>query len=203
MKGLQLTCFILFAAVLSTQTLRHLHLHVFSDEPASRFAGPMEQQLSDFADDARREASTRALEAEYEASKAEIQQLQKAEPGVEIVKLRRQHRELFDRNEALAQELSERMQRQRQVRDVWLFSIAGYGLIGLGTLCYWRNYHWEGMSLLLPGFLELTWWSAPAFSLGGAMQEYELLLVNKIILSLVALTLLYLLWLLQRRGAAS
>ena len=55
------------------------------------------------------------------------------------------------------------------------------------------------MSLILPGFLELSWWSAPSFTLGGAVREYDVLLMNKIILTIVAFVLLYSLWFFAQR----
>ena len=76
----------------------------------------------------------------------------------------------------------------------WIFSIAGLALIAVGSLLFVRGYGWLGMSLILPGLLELIWWSAPSFTLGGAVREYDLLLVNKIILTIIAFVLLYALW---------
>jgi len=80
-----------------------------------------------------------------------------------------------------------------------LFSVAGYGLVGLGALVYSRGREWIGMSLILPGLSEVVWWSAPAFTLGGAVREYELLLVNKMILTVIALAVLLGLWLASQR----
>lgn len=145
------------------------------------------------------EASTEELLAEYEASQEDISQLRDAFPTKEQFELQAENKELFARNQALRNELQQRETRERQLRNVWQFSVAGYLLIGLGCLLYARGYEWTGMSLVIPGFLEIVWWSAPAFTLGGAAREYEVLLVNKIILTVIAFALLYTLWLgLQR-----
>ena len=61
---------------------------------------------------------------------------------------------------------------------------------------------WLGMSLAIPGFAEILWWSSPSFSMGGAQHEYTLLLVNKIAITLIGLVLLYLGWFLLNRRKA-
>ncbi len=66
-------------------------------------------------------------------------------------------------------------------------------------MLYVRGYEWVGVSLVLPGFLELMWWSAPSFTLGGAVREYDTLLVNKIVLTIISFVLLYTLWRLANR----
>ena len=145
------------------------------------------------------EASTEELLAEYKATQEKIKEIRdedKARPEYEITQ---EHSELFARNRALAQEIGEREEREQQLRDIWLFSLAGYGLIALGAFFYSRGREWIGMSLILPGMSEVVWWSAPAFTLGGALREYELLLVNKLVLTVIALAVLYGLWLASRR----
>ncbi len=81
-----------------------------------------------------------------------------------------------------------------KLRDTWVFSIAGLVLIMLGVLLYTRGARWLGMAVVIPGLLELTWWSAPTFSLGGAQLEYQTLLLNKIVLTIIALVIVIGLW---------
>jgi hypothetical protein len=45
----------------------------------------------------------------------------------------------------------------------------------------------------------LTLCPAPSFTLGGAMREYDVLLINKIILTVIAFVVLYTLWFLAQR----
>ncbi len=196
MKGLQTTFFIIFSGILSVQAIRHVHLYAFGFEesilvPYQEFFG-MKEEI-------RLEASTDELLAEYEASKEKIKQLRDSDPTKRLHELRQENAEFFARSDALGTELKQRETKARELRDIWLFSIAGFILIGLGSLLYARGYDWVGISLILPGFQELVWWSAPSFSLGGALQEYDLLLVNKIILTVIAFVLIYTLWLVSRR----
>lgn len=194
MKVLQVTFFIIFSCMLSTQAVRHVHQYIFGYEE-SIIASV--EEFSEMKKEIRLEASTDDLLAEYEASQKEMRQLRESDKLITPHELRRLNPELFARSNALRKELQQRESMARQLRDIWIFSIAGFILIGLGSLLYSRGYSWIAMSLILPGFLELIYWSSPSFSLGGALQEYELLLVNKIILTIIAFVLLYWLWLLS------
>lgn len=192
MKGLQVTFLIILSCMLSTQAVRHVHQYIFGYEE-SIIASV--EEFSEMKKEIRLEASTNDLLAEYEASQKEMRQLRESDKLVAPHELRRLNPELFARSNALRKELQQRESMARELRDIWIFSIAGFILIGLGSLLYSRGYSWIAMSLILPGFLELIYWSSPSFSLGGALQEYELLLVNKIILTVIAFVLLYWLWL--------
>ena len=57
-----------------------------------------------------------------------------------------------------------------------------------------REHLQTGMAFLIAGFAELIWWSSPSFFMGGAHSEYELLLINKITISLIGLGLLHGAW---------
>jgi hypothetical protein len=153
-------------------------------------------------EEVRMEESTDELLAEYESLQETIKQLKEADPSKELFAIRQENAEVFARNDALASELREREALNREIRDMWIFSVAGLVLIAIGSLLYARGHAWPGMSLVLPGFMELMWWSAPSFTLGGAIREYDVLLINKIVLTTVAFVLLYTLWALAERKRA-
>ena len=150
----------------------------------------------------RLEASTDELLAEYETTKEKIARLHESAPTKDLFTVRQENAELFARSGALASELRERQTIKKEIRDIWIFSVAGLVLIGAGCLYYVRGYEWTGMSLILPGFLELLWWSAPSFTLGGAVREYDLLLINKIVLTIISFALMYTLWSIAQRKRA-
>ena len=196
MKGLQITFFVIFAGTLCIQAVRHTHLYFYGLEES--ILAPYEEHFG-MEKEIQLEASTEELLAEYKATQERIKELSDADETKPQYELQQEHSELFARNRALFQEITEREDRQHQLRDIWLFSLAGYGLVGLGALVYSRGREWIGMSLILPGLSEVVWWSAPAFTLGGAVREYELLLVNKMILTVIALAVLLGLWLASQR----
>ena len=199
MRGLQITALIIFGCMFSTQAIRHVHLYTIGFEESILAPAESFYQMKEAV---RMEESTDELLAEYEATNARIEELRRDEPAGDQYTLRQKHLDLFARNDAVASELRQRENMKREIRDIWIFSCAGIVLIGIGALCYWRGYEWTGMSLILPGFLELMWWSAPSFTIGGAVQEFEILLANKIILTLISFVLLYALWFVARRRRA-
>lgn len=199
MKGLQITFLIIFGCVLSTQAIRHVHVYTIGYEESILASA---EAFYEMTEEVRMEESTDELLAEYETSQEKIKQIREADPSKELFAVRQENAELFARNDALASELREREALSREIRDTWIFSIAGLVLIAVGSLLYSRGHAWPGVSLILPGFLELMWWSAPSFTLGGAIREYDVLLVNKIVLTIVAFVLLYTLWLLAERKRA-
>ncbi len=199
MKGFQITFLILLGCALSMQAIRHLHVYTVGYEesilaPAESFYGVTKA--------VRLEESTDELLAEYETVKEKIKHLLDADPSADVFTVRKANVELFARSDALASELRQRQEIEREIRDIWIFSIAGLVLIAFGCFLYFRDIAWPGMSLILPGFLELVWWSAPSFTLGGAVREYDILLLNKIALTVVAFLLLYTLWFLAQRKRA-
>ncbi|MBT8082550.1 MAG: hypothetical protein KJP08_01005 [Gammaproteobacteria bacterium] len=197
MKAFQITLLILFAAVLSTQAIRHVHLYATGyEEPLSVTAPgfPAEARMR-----IRMEESTDELMAEYEDTRRQIGELTKQDPSMQPYALNQENPELYARHSALAMELNERQRITSEIRDLWIFSIAGLVLLGSGARLYTSGHEWVGMSLIVPGFLELTWWSSPSFTLGGAVQEFDVLLINKIVLTIVSIALLYLFWSAARR----
>lgn len=196
MKALQVTFLLIFGCLFSTQAIRHVHVYTIGFEesivdPATAFYEVTEQ--------VRMQESTEELLAEYESTSDQIEELRESASEQDQYSLRQGNMELFARHDALASELRQRETVTREIRDLWIFSIAGVVLIGIGSILYTRGFEWTGMSLILPGFLELSWWSAPSFTLGGAVREYDVLLMNKIILTIVAFVLLYSLWFFAQR----
>ena len=197
MQGFQITFFIIFTCIFSTQAIRHVHNYAFGyDEPV---IASVEQNYG-MQQAIRQEGSVEELLAEYEDIQKQIRELSDANPAMAIYARQQAHPELYARSNALRKELTQRQNMSLELRDIWIYSGAGYILIALGSVLYLRGHNWVGMSLVLPGFTELAWWSAPSFTIGGAVQEYELLLTNKIILTMIAIALIYTVWFFSMRS---
>lgn len=199
MKGFQTTLFVILISILCVQAVRHLHLYIFGyEEP---IVAPFEEYFG-LEREIQLEGSTDDLLSEYEETQAEINALLDADPASEYFEVQRENEELFARNSALSNELLSRQRRETELRDMWLFSVAGFVLIAFGSILYARGLTWIGMSIVAPGLVELVWWSAPSFTFGGAIQEYELLLINKILLTAIAIAVTVVLWILSRAKEA-
>lgn len=148
------------------------------------------------------EQSSAALLEEYSKIQEEIADLEKGQDHEARSRLRDEKRELYQRRDRLELEIEAREKRSREIRDIWMFCGAGLAMIIIGGVFYLRGGKWIGMTLVVPGFLELLWWSSPSFGLGGALREYRFLLWNKIALSAIGLVLLCLAWHLAERRRA-
>ena len=94
----------------------------------------------------------------------------------------------------LRQAITEWEQTENQIRELWFFWGAGVLCLLLAVVCHWRGAHWLSTCLQAAGFAEMTWWTTPSFTLGGAVQEFSRLLDNKLVFTTVALELLLTFW---------
>ncbi len=198
MKKLQITLFLLASLVLLTQTVRHIHLYFFELSSNTSVIDPFESDYQ-ISKEVAEERSMEVLVADYGATKSKIKALEKGKSKEEIEEIAKAEEDLYQKNTKLRYEIEGRERRLREIRDLWLFCSAGLVFIILGAGFYLKQAAWTGMSLLIAGFAELIWWSSPAFSGGGANAEYELLLINKTVISLIALGLLYVAWYFRAR----
>jgi len=202
MKGLQKTLFIILMSVLCLQGIRHVHNYIYRYDESDV---PQAVQIFETPEaNVDKDASTSELMAEYETLRKELQALNEqyraeGRPEDERFELRQKNAGLYARQDALFSELRQREMMSEKLRDTWVFCVAGMVLVMIGVWLYARGARWLGTALVVPGLTELMWWSAPTFSLGGAQLEYQALLLNKIVLTIIALVIVIGLWSLVRR----
>ena len=141
------------------------------------------------------------LVTEYRAINEEIRALEKGKNHTEVADVRQERSALYDKKDALASEITERERKKRDLRDLWIFSGFATVLIGTGIVLYRASVIWPGFAILVTGFSILEYWASPTF-FGGAVAEFHSLLVAKTILTLAALTLLYLFWRIKEMPAS-
>jgi hypothetical protein len=71
---------------------------------------------------------------------------------------------------------------------------SGALFVAAGALVIRRVEWWLGLSLMIVGFLEMSYATCPPFSLGGSPEEFKRLLTYKMSYSAAALGLLFLAW---------
>lgn len=187
MKPLQITLFLIANIIFITQSARDFHQLVFGAEASVLDQFHPEKQK------ARAEKKTEVLIAAYREATDQIRNLEQGKKYKEVEDIRQEHNELYKNRDALRSEISEREQRSREFRDLWLFSGFGIALIVAGAFLYRAYYVWPGFSILVSGFTLLEYWASPTF-FGGATSEFHALLVSKTLLTLLALGLLYGFW---------
>jgi hypothetical protein len=74
-----------------------------------------------------------------------------------------------------------------EMRVYWCFGLLS---IILGTVIHLYRSKWLGLGLLATGFSEMIYWTCPSWR-GGAELEYERLLLNKLLFSVIAIGILF------------
>jgi hypothetical protein len=188
MKTLRITLFLIANVIFISQAGRNVHHLIFAAQPSllDRFEPETEK--------ARSQKQIQVLLADYKSVSDEIHALEKGKKQSEVNDLRQQHSELYQRQEALHSEITQREEKSREMRDTWIFSGYGLLLIAGGSLAYRRGWIWPGFAIVVTGFCVLEYWASPALFGGGAVAELHQLLLSKTILTFCALIALYAFW---------
>jgi hypothetical protein len=195
MKALQITLFIIANVIFITQGGRDIHELIWGSEPS------ILDQFQPAVAKARAEKSMETLVNEYRSVNDQIQGLEKGKSLQEVQDIRQEHEELYQKKEALNSEISERETKQREFRDVWIYTIYGAVLIVFGTVLYGFRAEWPGLSIVIAGFAIFEYWASPSF-FAGAGIEYHALLLSKTVLTIIALAALYGVWRIIGKGSA-
>ncbi|MDB6114527.1 MAG: hypothetical protein JWQ62_1472 [Lacunisphaera sp.] len=188
MKPLQIALFLIANVIFITQSGHHLHQLAFGAEPSVLDRFDTEKSK------ARSETQLQVLLDDYKTVSDEIRALEKGKKQSEAADVRQEHSDLYEKKDALQIEISDRERKGKELRDLWIFSSFGLGLILLGGTIYRRGIIWPGFSILVTGFCILEYWSSPTIFGGGALAEFHQLLLSKTILTFAALVALYLFW---------
>jgi len=202
MKTFQVILFLAASIIFLTQIGRHAHQVVYGTERSV-----LERYDSDFADKqkALEQKDETILLEEYRVANQQVRDLEKGVKHDDLEDLRRANSDKYDLRNSLRSEIQEREHRRRELRDIWLYSGFGILLVGVGAVLYRRGVIWPGFAIVITGFSELEYWASPTFFGGAADAEFQILLVNKLVLSAIALALLYVFWSLRNlpQGVAS
>lgn len=186
MKALQRTLGMLASLYLVVQTVRHVY--VLWLEPRSSVLDKYDQPLKDEIAAA---ASVDELLRRYDPVRKEADRI-KAEQRAADPKARfedEQEAEPFKSEKALRDAISSWEERAKEVHALRFYWSVGLLLAGLGVASYKRFNRWLGVTLLTVGFAEVIYWTSPSF-LGTATREFDRLLLNKLVLSVLSLVLL-------------
>ncbi len=185
MNALQKTLSIIAFLALSTQTVRHAYLLGFEPRTSvlDRFDQPLKGDIS-------RAQSLEELVSRYEPVRKQTdearQQLSKAgkTPGY----TEESQTEPYKSEKALREAITEWEGRSKEIRELRVYWGVGFVFFVLGALAYRTLGRWSGLTLLIAAFAEFICWTSPSFLGNG--REFDRLLVNKLVLSVLSLILL-------------
>lgn len=179
MGALQKTLFIIALICLLTQTVRHLYVRW--GEPTNSVLAKYEPPVKS---EIKKAGSLDELVRRYDEAR-------KKAPGPEPGNANTMLASGQDSELVLLQTaINEWESRMKEIFELRFFWFSGLVLLLLGLLCYRKNYRWLGLSTMTAGIAEMIWWTSPSFNWGGASREFEKLLTNKIVFSVVSILLL-------------
>jgi hypothetical protein len=186
MKALQRTLAILACLFLIIQTVRHAY--VLWLEPRNSVLDKYDRPLRDEIAAAR---SVDELVARYDPVRRDVDRVKAerraADPKASFEEL--QDTEPFKSEASLREAIQSWEERAKEIHSLRFYWLVGLILVLIGARSYLRLNAWVGLTLLIAGFSELIYWTSPTF-LGAVTKEFDRLLVNKLVLSLVALAVL-------------
>ena len=186
MKALQRTLAILACLFLVVQTVRHAY--VLWLEPRNSVLDKYDQPLRDEIAAAR---SVDELVARYDPIRKEVDRIKAGQRAVDPTATFQEDKdtEPFRSEASLREAIQSWEERAKEIQSLRFYWFIGVVLTVLGAASYLRVNPWVGMTLLIAGFSEIIYWTSPTF-LDWVTKEFDRLLVNKLVLSVVSLALL-------------
>jgi hypothetical protein len=184
MEALKKTLFILSVVAVTTYTIRHMYLKWV--EPRTSVLDKYEEPM---VSEIKKATSLEELEKLFSEAHAKVlvydaidsikamEYYQRTQ--LEPYKIEQEAREAINAWERQSHEIF-------KIRFYWILGLM-LAIIGLGV--YKKVNIWLGIAVLITGFAEMVYWTSPSF-FNGAEFEYNNLLTNKIILSVLTLVLL-------------
>lgn len=206
MKALRTTLFLLAVLVLTTQLARHLYVRYLEPRgsvldrfeqtetaKAIKSAASLDELVSRYA-----EARKRVDSLDEERKRAEAR-LSKDERDVFRDAFNEKHKEDYERKSDLRSAIEEWEEHSREIFELRIFWLFGLVFFAAGALLLLKGRDWLGMSFIIPGIIEMIWWTSPSFRFAGSRLEFERLLMNKLFFTVVTLILLIAAWVLRER----
>lgn len=190
--------FILAMFVLATQTVRHVYVKWLEDRTSV-----MDRFNKDKTDlEIAKAESLQDLLVKYGPAREKTDRLDKEHKSMsdeERKKFTKDHEDEYQVERQLGSAIRDWEAKSKEIRELRIFWSCGFGLLILGGLVYARGGRWTGTALVIPGFVEMIWWTSPTLSFVGAQLEFDRLLNNKICFSAITLGLLIAVWLAKER----
>ena len=187
MKTLQKTLGIVALVVLTAQTVRHAYLLWF--EPRASVLDKYDQPLKDEIAAARSldQLVTRYDPVRREADRAREQARANKEERISV--LDEENREPFKSEVALREAIREWEEKTKELYSLRFYCLVGFCLLLAGAWLFRYRSKWLGVSLEIAAFSEFVYWTSPTL-LGASVREFDRLLANKLLFSLLSLLLL-------------
>jgi hypothetical protein len=172
--------------ILASQTV--LHAYVLWLEPRTSVLDKYDQPLKDQIAAA---ASLDELVQRYDQvrKKADAAKQELARTGKELTFRDETQTEPYKSEHMLREAVTAWEEKAKEIHALRFYWLVGLVFAVLGLVTYKKFNRWFGVTLLLAGFSEIIYWTSPTF-LGTNTREFDRLLINKFVLSIVSMALL-------------
>jgi len=205
MRNLRITLFILALLVLTTQAARHVYVRYL--EPRISVLYKFEE--TDTERVIQSATSLPDLLKEYGPAKKHVDQLEEEKKQELASKSRDEyfmfktkwdedHKEEYKRERMLKQAIRDWEGKSKEIRELRVFWLFGLIFFVAGAFMLTKGLEWMGMAFIISGAVEMIWWTSPSFSFVGSPLEFDRLLINKLVFTLVTLILLIVAWYLSK-----
>jgi len=205
MRVLKITALLLTIVMLCAQAVRHIYVAYFQPRTSV-----LDEYAKTDADEAiRRATALEELLVLYDPAKKQVDALDKElkdalasattreERRLLEEKFQDQHGKEYAREAQLQAAIEDWEHKNQQVTELHVFWAFGIGLFVIGAALSAAGREWLGMSLILPGVVEMLWWTSPSIRFEGCPVEFDRLLFNKIVFTLITLAVVIAAWLLN------
>lgn len=207
MKALKITIFLLAVLVLTTQLARHIYVRYL--EPRSSVLDKYEQtetkkaiktavSLNDLVD--RYDVAKKRVDDLDEQRKKAESSMSKDDRDVFRDKYAEEHKADYERENDLKDAIREWEKRSEEIFELRMFWFFGFAFFLTGALLFVKERAWLGMAFVIPGIVEMIWWTSPSFGLSGSPHEFDRLLMNKLLFTVVTLVLVIATWVFHERS---
>ena len=184
-KALQKTLAIVAILILAAQTVRHAYLLWLEPRGSvlDKYDQPLKGQISGAT-------SLEELLRRYDPVRKEVDlaKQEAAKAGKEVSYNDQNQLEPYKSEHALREAISDWEGKAKDIRALRFYWFIGFIFFILGFLTYGKLNRWLGLTLLISAFSEFIYWTSPTFL--GTTREFDRLLRNKFVFSLVSLMLL-------------
>ena len=184
MKALEKTLAIIAFLILVSQTVRHAYMLWLEPRGSvlDKYDQPVKNEITNASS---LDELVRRYDAAYKKAEEARAQQSNANEGFDY---RLQQKEPYKSERLLRDAITDWERRAKEIREVRFYWAVGLALFLLGILSYKKLNRWLGLTLLITGFSEIIYWTSPTFF--GPTREFDRLLGNKLVLSVISLVLL-------------
>lgn len=184
MEALKKTLFILSVMAVISYTIRHVYLKWV--EPRGSILDKYEEPI---VSEIKKATSLQQLEKLYSDASNKVLVYDSLDSIKAMQPYQRDQLEPYKSRDEARNAINAWERQSHEIFQIRFYWVLGLVLAIIGFALYKKVNPWLGITVLITGFAEMVYWSSPSFFF-GAEFEYNNLLTNKIILSILTLMLL-------------